>query len=317
MRPPRRLQPGDQIGIIAPSGPVPSEELFQAKTLIERRGYRVVLGPHVLAQHPTNNYLAGTDEERFSDLQSFLRRTDITAIFCARGGYGVQRLYPKLTSELFDSYPKIVAGYSDITALHLVICHYTDWITFYSPNATSLVRLSEGKDVGMETALHCFWTMLENPQSFGLLPASPQNIETLVSGVAEGPLAGGCLSLLSHACGSRFQPDFRGKLVLIEDVNEPVYRVDRYLTQLLNAGILQEAAGFIVGTVTGWRKHEPEDSPNQLYALWEDLLLPLGKPTIVGFPFGHEPNPLTLPLGARARLDADAKTLTILEPAVV
>ncbi|HLH80164.1 MAG TPA: LD-carboxypeptidase [Chthonomonas sp.] len=314
MRPPPRLRAGDQIGIIAPSGPVPSEELFQAKSFIEQRGYKVVLGDHVLVQHPTNNYLAGTDEERFSDLQSFLRRPEIAAIFCARGGYGVQRLYPKLTPELFDGPPKIVTGYSDITALHLAISHYTDWITFYSPNATSLIRLDGAKS---EVALNCFWKMLEEPQPFGTLPASPQTIETLVGGVSEGPLAGGCLSLLAHACGSRFQPDFCGKLVLIEDVNEPVYRVDRYLTQLLNAGILQEAAGFIVGTVTGWRKHEQEDSSNQLYSLWEDLLLPLGKPTIVGFPFGHEPNPLTLPLGTRAQLDADAKTLTILEPSVV
>jgi muramoyltetrapeptide carboxypeptidase len=138
-----------------------------------------------------------------------------------------------------------------------------------------------------------------------------------VGGRAEGALAGGCLCLLAHACGSNFAPDFRGRIVLIEDVGEAVYRADRYLIQLRNAGLLQQAAGFVVGALTGWQKQEADPPRSTPDALWRDLLAPLGKPTITGFPFGHEANPLTLPLGVRVRLDADAKTLTLLESATI
>lgn len=306
---PKRLQHGDIVAIVAPSGPVSAEELSEAREQIESRGYRVVIGEHVLEKHPHNGYLAGRDEERFADLKAFLRREDIAAIFCARGGYGALRLFPRFEGWVAPAKPKVFTGYSDITALHLVLNGTFGWTTFYGPNACSLSKLDfEAADT--------FWRMLEVPSAPWELPAQADRMRRLVGGVVEGRLAGGCLSLLAHACGSRFQPNFRGCIVLIEDVNEMVYRVDRYVTQLLNAGVLQEASGFIVGTVTGWEREEGEKSGNHLHAVWEELLAPLNKPTIIGFPFGHEPNPLTLPLGVYARLDANNKTVTLLEAAV-
>ena len=131
-----------------------------------------------------------------------------------------------------------------------------------------------------------------------------------------GELTGGCLCLLAHACGSRYSPDFEDKIVLIEDVGEAVYRADRALWQLKNAGLLDNAAGFVVGTVTGWRKHEADPPQNDVETMFMEILGPLGKPTVIGYPFGHEPDPLLLPLGINVRIDATECRLTALDGAV-
>jgi muramoyltetrapeptide carboxypeptidase len=138
----------------------------------------------------------------------------------------------------------------------------------------------------------------------------------LVGGRAKGRLAGGCLELLSSAVGTPETPDFTGRIVVFEDVGIATYRVDRSLTQLKRAGLLERAAGFVIGTVAGWEREEKEPPVLTPDAVWRDHLAPLGKPTLLGFPFGHEPNPLSLPLGCLAELDTDAGTLTVLEPAV-
>ena len=285
------------------------EELEQGVRRIRARGYNVSLGDHVLATMPENSYLAGTDAKRAYDLNEMFARKDVKAVFCARGGYGAMRLFDRLDYDILRDCPKIFTGYSDITSLHLALTQQAGYVTFHSPNATSLPNL----DALSEAA---FWKLLESPEPYGVLPARPNAMQTLVPGSVEGELAGGCLCLLAHACGSRHTPDFKNKIVLIEDVNEAIYRADRDLTQLRNAGALNEAAGFILGTISHWQKNEADPPVNTLDALWRDFFLPLGKPTLCGFPFGHEPNPLTLPLGVRTRLDADARTVTLLESAV-
>jgi muramoyltetrapeptide carboxypeptidase len=309
MQRPPRLRPGDAIGVIAPAGPVPEAELNAGVETLRMRGYRVEVGAHVLDRLPDRDYLAGHDAARAEDLNAMLARDDIRAVFCARGGYGSMRLFPLLRLEEAARRPRIFTGYSDITSLHLALTQGAGQITFHGPNLTALPRLDA-------VSSELFWRLLEAPEPYGALPAPPEAITTLVGGCAVGELAGGNLCLLAHACGSRFTPDLRDKIVLIEDVNEAVYRADRDLMQLRNAGCLDGVAGFVVGTLTGWRKAEADPPRNNPDVLWQDFLAPLGKPTIVGFPFGHEPNPLTLPLGVRACLDADARTLTLLEPAV-
>ena len=131
-----------------------------------------------------------------------------------------------------------------------------------------------------------------------------------------GRLAGGCISLLAAAVGAPEQPDFEGRIVVLEDIGDPAYRTDRQLVQLLRAGLLQTAAGFVIGTVTGWEKQEKDPPIVQLGDVWRDLILPLGKPTVMNFPFGHQPNPMTMPLGCMAELDAGSGTLAITESAV-
>ncbi len=309
MRQCARLQQGDTIGIVAPSGPVKPADLEQAIALITARGYRVVVGEHVLASMPGNAYLAGTDAQRAHDLNQMFARPDVKAVFAARGGYGAMRLFDLLDTDVLRANPKIFTGYSDITSLHLVLSHITDGITFHSPNATSLRNLDA-------QASEVFWRSLEQPEPLGILPTIPDAMQTIVPGVAEGALAGGCICLLSHACGSRYQPNFNGKIVLLEDVGEAIYRVDRDLTQLRNAGAFDGATGFVIGAITRWQQQEADPPTNTPDALWQDFFTPLGKPALAGFPFGHEPNPLTLPLGVQARLDATNRTLTLLEAAV-
>ncbi|HZO87432.1 MAG TPA: LD-carboxypeptidase [Chthonomonadaceae bacterium] len=307
-RRPRALRPGDTLGVASPSGPIEAEALQAGVAALEARGYRVVLGEHVRDTHPHNNYLAGTDADRAADLNALFAREDIAGILCARGGYGAMRLMDHLDWQAIATHPKVFVGFSDITSLHLALERHADLVTFHGPTLFGLPKLDL-------TAAGVFWQLLESPEPFGPLPAPPETIQTLVPGSVEGEMAGGCLCLLAHACGSSFAPDFRGKIVLIEDVNEAIYRADRDLTQLKNAGLLEEAAGFVIGALSDWPKHEDDPPRNTPEALWRDIFVPLGKPTIAGFPFGHVPNALTLPLGVRARLDADARTLTLLEPA--
>lgn len=308
MKRPPVLRRGDTIGIVAPSSPVPEEDLRKGIAVLEARGYRVDVGPNVLAAASHCSYLAGEDRQRAADLNAFFARPDIKAIFCARGGYGATRLLHLLDWDLIAANPKIFVGYSDITSLHTAIARKAGWVTFHCPMVSAIPNLDA-------ISSEVLWRLLEDSSPLGILPKDTVGMETVVPGVAEGELTGGCLCLLAHACGSGYAPDFRDKIVVLEDVNGAVYQADRDLMQLKHSGLLEQAAGFVLGSLTHWQKHEAIPPLNTPAALWKDIFSPLGKPTLSGFPLGHEPNPLSLPLGVRARLDADARALTLLEPA--
>ena len=306
---PTALRPGDCIGIAAPASPPNADAVQAGILLLEARGYHVMVGDHVLDTAPHCGYLAGRDEDRAADLNQLFANREVKAIFCARGGYGAMRLLDRLDWQTIRANPKIFVGFSDVTSLHLALARQSKFVTFHGPMLSTLTKCSaEARDI--------FWRLLEVPEPFGEYEVSAETMKTVVGGAAEGELAGGCLTLLAAACGTPDAPDFTGKLVLIEDVGEAVYRADRCLTQLKNAGLLQGAAGFIVGEITGWREQEPRPETNTPDSLWQDIFTPLNRPALSGFPFGHNPNPLTLPLGVRARLDATARTLTLLESCV-
>ena len=308
MHKPHCLKPGNTIGVVAPSSPAPEADLAQGVALLEARGYRVKVGGHVLARTPHCDYLAGTDAQRAADLNAMFADSDVDAVFCARGGYGSMRLFDLLNWDAIAANPKLFVGYSDITSLHTALASF-GWVTVHATMVSSLWKLNAD-------TLARFWQVVESTAPLGLLPADPAAMQSIVPGVAKGELAGGNLCLLAQACGSRFAPNFDGKIVLLEDVNDAVYHADRDLTQLLNAGVLQQAAGFVIGTLTGWEKHEAEPPINTPGKLWTEFFGRLGKPTLSGFPFGHEPNALPMPLGVRASLDADARSLELLEAAV-
>ena len=274
-------------------------------TLIEERGYRVRVSKHALDRHSENAYLAGTDADRAADLNGLFADPEVRAIFASRGGYGSSRLLPFLDWEMIQANPKPFVGYSDLTSLHTVFSRKPGFPTVHGAMLLTLMKSDE-------RARDLFWRTLESPEPLGILPADPQGMNTVCGGIVEGNLTGGCLTLLAHLCGTPYAPDFTDKIVLIEDVGEAVYRADRLLTQLKLSGLLEAAAGFVIGHITGWKGQEGDESRNDPETLWRDTFAELGKPTISGFPFGHEPNPLTLPLGVRARLDADARTLTLL-----
>lgn len=307
---PPALQPGMTIGVFAPSSPLRNTKIAEGLDYLWRRGFKIVTGQHLYDRH---GYLAGTDASRAADLNRLLNDPKIDAILCARGGYGACRLLDHIDWNAAHT-PKIFAGYSDVTTLHLAFERRRGWITFHAPMVSAF-----GTGLA-KTAEDSFWQIVGQASPGGCYQTDEANVQTLCGGKVEGQLAGGCIALLAAAVGTPEQPDFTGRLVLLEDVGEVPYRVDRMLTQLLRAGLLQRAAGFIIGTVSAW-DDAPEDYQPTLRAMpldtiWRDHILPLGVPTIVGFPFGHEPNPLTMPLGCRAELDADTATLTLLEPAV-
>ncbi len=303
---PKALRSGDLIGIAAPASPADADTVAAGVRLLEARGYRVALGKSVLDAALHCGYLAGSDADRAADLDRLFAHREVKAIFCVRGGYGAMRLLDLLDWSAIRANPKIFVGYSDVTSLHLALARRCGLVTFHGPMLTTLAKCDAA-------AQSVFWRILEVMEPFGEYPVASENLQTVVGGMVEGELAGGCLTLLASACGTPDAPDFTDKLVLIEDVGEAVYRADRCLTQLKNAGLLQSAAGFVIGEITGWQKQEARPEINTPDSLWRDTFTPLNRPALFGFPFGHAPNPLTLPLGIRARLDAQSRTLTLLE----
>lgn len=294
-----------RLGIVAPSSPVRDARFQKALEYLQSAGYQCVVGDHVYDRY---GYLAGTDAGRASDLNSMFLRSDVHGILCARGGYGSWRILDLVDWDAVRANPKPFIGYSDITLLHLAMERRANLVTFHGPMA---VTIGGGLD---RQSIEQFWSVVCTPAPFGALPC--QKVDTLVGGRAQGPLAGGCLSLLAAAVGTPDAPDFRGRIVLLEDVGESLPHVDRHLSQLWRSGCLQQAAGFVIGTVTG-AKPEGAGDAIVLEDLWRNYIVPLGKPAVMGYRFGHVENPLTLPLGCMAELDADAGRLVILEAAVV
>ncbi len=298
----KALQPGDVIRFVAPSGPILDVDLTPAVTLFEEAGYEIQFGEHLHAQW---RYFAGTDEQRAKDLTDAMTDSTVDAVFCARGGYGVSRILPLLDLDRLAESDKVFAGFSDITALHLAL-NRRGMATIHSPMVHVFTKNPEP------------WvaeSLLGALRGQPTIPAAAPKGNCVVSGSVEGVVAGGCLTLLADACGTSEQPRFGGKIVLIEDVGEQAYRVDARLTQLLSSGVLQSAAAFVIGEMTGTNEKETDDRTR---ITWQEVvyerLAGLGKPMMTDFPFGHVANPLTLPLGIRARMDAEAGTLEYLDP---
>lgn len=306
---PRRIQPGDTIGIVSPSGPIQGEELEKGLRLFQERGYKIVLGQHVLDRR---GYLAGNDRDRASDLMEMFARKEIRAVVCSRGGYGAARLIPYLDPSLFRENPKIFLGYSDITVLHLWFQRHVGLVTFYAPMPITFSR--EVPD----HALTQFWRAVEEPEPLGELPPWSAKVRTITGGKVQGPLTGGCLCLLNSSLSTSYEMETQGAIVLLEDVDEPPYRIDLMVNHLALAGKWSACAGVVIGEATRWQKQVAEGegflTPEEI---WQDYFKPLGKPVIAGFPFGHILDPLTLPYGVQAELDADRGTLTLLESATV
>lgn len=299
---PSRLQKGDTIGIIAPSSPPNLENLQRSLTFIEQLGLKVKMGKHVEKVH---GYLAGTDDERLEDLHDMLADPNVKGIICAGGGYGAGRYSDRIDFQLMAEQPKILWGYSDITFLHTTIGQFANVVTFHGPMLASDV----GKDTFHDLSARMFGQLFEPIELHYTEDISP--LTTISGGVSQGELVGGNLSLLVSALGSKYEIDTRGKLLLIEDVDEEPYKVDAMLNQLRLAGKLQEAAGVVVGD---FARSEPKKRKTTLTLdeVLQHYLGDLGKPVVAGFKIGHCEPHFAVPLGTEARLDGDSKTLTIL-----
>ncbi len=291
------MREGDTVALIAPAGPLKSEEEFErAHEIVRALGLVPRVGTYAKAS--ALGYLAGTDEQRASDFNEAARDPDIRAIFALRGGYGTMRILEQIDYDAIARDPKIVLGYSDLTALLNAITQRTGLVTFHGPVAA----LSQFTDLEMQSLR----AAIMDAKPIGALQA-PES-QTLTGGSATGRIMGGNLSLISALVGTAFEIDTTGALLVLEDVDESPYRIDRMLTQLRMSGALSRAGGIIAG---GWTNCGVTDE------LLKDRLGDLGVPILSETLIGHIDEQWTLPIGARATLDADARTLTIEEAATI
>jgi muramoyltetrapeptide carboxypeptidase len=300
-RPPR-LRPGDRVAVVSPSGPVPTDRLDAGCAILREWGLDVVLAPHVTDVHDKFGYLAGTDADRAADLQAAWLDPDVQGILCARGGYGAQRMLDLLDwPAMRAARPKVFGGYSDITALHEAFATQLGVVTLHAPMVGARPFVDD------ERSARLLYDMLFQPDGARVL-TSPST-ETLVPGVADGVTLGGCLSLLAAEIGSpAARPSAAGGILLLEDTEEDLYRLDRCFTQLLRSGWLDGVAGIALGS---W--HGCEEGAHDL-AL--DRLGRLGVPIVGELGFGHASTSITVPIGVAATLDAEAGTLTLHRPAL-
>jgi len=310
---PRRLREGATVALIAPSSPPSTEKLAKGIANLSLFGFKIVEGKSLRAH---NGYLAGNDAARLADLHWAFQNPEIEAVWCIRGGYGAGRLLPDIDYDLIRRNPKPLIGYSDVTALHIAIHQRTGLVTFHGPVAAS--------EYPEDTLLH-FRSVLVQPVLPYEIAVPREGIEfeppeyqpfVIAPGTATGTLTGGNLALLSSLAGTPFAPDFKKKIVFIEDVGEQPYRLDRMLTQLLQATDLAKAAGIALGVFNDCQPKQ--DSPSlSLPEALRDRLGGLGIPVVYGLPFGHVNHQATFPYGIEAKLDAEKMVLTILEAAVV
>ncbi|MGV3614883.1 MAG: S66 peptidase family protein [Fimbriimonas sp.] len=302
---PRSLRPGDTVALVSPASPLTAERLEFISGLLSEEGLKVRLMPNALA---SADYLAGSDEARARDLQAAFADPEVHAVLCTRGGYGCARLFPYLDLDAIARAGKLFLGFSDITTLHVAL-NRRGCATVHAPMGLTLSYPRE------PWVIESFRRVLRNDLT---PPAEAPRATTVVGGQVEGEVVGGCLCLLCDTIGTPEPLETEGRILLIEDVDEHPHRIDAMLTHLLNTGLAQKTAGFLVGEMTRTDERVDEGIGGRPWReIVRERLAPLGKPMVIDFPLGHARNMLTLPLGIRARLDADAGTLEYLEPLCV
>lgn len=299
---PKPLFPGARVALLAPASAVPEERLQPALDYVRSLRLEPVIYPSCCFAN-RDGYMAASDAQRAEDINHAFADDTIDGIWCIRGGYGAHRLQPLLDTETIRKNPKWFGGYSDITALHLYlnqVCGMESYhcpmpSTEYSPDAYSLNWLKKALFGGLTGELTA-------PEG--------QRATTLVPGTASGVLCGGNLSLLAASLGSPWEIDTRGKLLFLEDIGEKTYRVDSMLTSLRNAGKFDDCAGIILGAWTDCPPELPERTL-ELPEIFEQLIGPAGKPTIMDVACGHCLPTLSLPMGRMCTLDADQAAITL------
>jgi muramoyltetrapeptide carboxypeptidase len=312
-RKPLRLRAGDVVGVIDPASatwnPIDVDIVVDA---LEAIGLRAKLGAHLMDRR---GYLAGRDEDRAADVRAMFADPEVKAIHALRGGWGCARLLPHLDFAVIARTPKILLGYSDLTALILPVYARCGMVTFHGINGASqwnTFNVDWFRRVLMEGEAVTFRNPIEPTDS--IVPTE-NRIRTITGGRARGRLVGGNLTVLTSIIGSGLLPDFAGVILFLEDVQEAPYRVDRMLTQLALAGILRQARAVVWGRCT---KCTPGEGFGSLTIsdLLDDHVKPLGVPAWEGAQIGHIDRQFLMPIGVEADVDADAGTITMLEPAV-
>jgi muramoyltetrapeptide carboxypeptidase len=303
----KRLKPGDTIGVIAPASIVEEEKIKTATGLLESLGYYVRLGASCKSQWYS---FAGEDLVRASDINTFFKDPNVDVILCLRGGYGSIRLMDRIDYKLIKENPKVFIGYSDITLLHLAFNQRSNLITFHGPMLAS----NMAGDYDPQTIQSLLTGVCHGVQPYVIENEAGQDLKSLVDGIAEGQITGGNLITLVSALGTPYAPDLNGKILFIEEVGEPPYRIDRALTQLFQSGKLRQVVGIILGSFTDCTPSDDRDMA--LMEVLQDRLGNLGVPIVYNFRSGHCKPMMTLPLGARARIDGNNPAINILESVV-
>ncbi len=311
---PKALKEGDTVAFISPGSPVKTENFEKAFKNMENWGLKVKHSDTIFKKE---KYLAGTDKERLEDIHTMFEDKDVKAIWCLRGGYGCTRLLDKLDYDLIKNNPKILIGYSDITALLCAIYNETGLVGFHGPVASSQIftefTASQAKNIlfGLSGDKHDIPFMKQTDEKYAL----GHEPYTIYPGKANGTLTGGNLSLLVCLPNTPYAPSYKDKIVFIEDLDEKPYRVDRMLTYLLASTDLSEAAGIVLGVWYNCETKDPESSFN-LREVFEDRLGTLNIPCFYGHTFGHVSDICTFPIGVQSRMDTSSFNVKLLENAV-
>ena len=312
---PARLRPGMTVGLVTPASNAPeNEDLLAAMDFVRSLGFEAKASPSLFER---NQYLAGNDEQRAQDLNLMFADPEVDAIFCVRGGYGSGRLLRDLDYDTIAANPKVLMGYSDITAILNSIHLRTGLVTFHGPIAGSNLTDYSYEQYRRVLVDPGPQTRIGEPPPFDTRPGivdRENRLTPIVGGRAEGRLVGGNLSLMVTLLGTPFEPDFEDAILFLEDVDEPPYAVDRMLTHLWLAGKLEQVAGIAFGKFTDANYSGNTFSMEQVI---RDRCEPLGIPVLRGLMIGHVADQTVVPVGVRARLDVDAGSLTLLEAAVV
>jgi muramoyltetrapeptide carboxypeptidase len=307
---PPRLRKHDLIGIVSPaSAPSSQEKVDKGVQYLERLGYRVKVGQHVMDQY---GYLAGKDDERAHDLNEMLRDPAVRAVFAVRGGYGTPRLLDLVDYRAVRKDPKIVVGYSDLTALQLALFRKTGLVTFSGPMVG--VEMWDSIDPFTEEQ---FWRLVTSPSRIGtILNPEGERLVAFNKGKAEGTLIGGNLSLLASLMGTPYLPNLRKSILVLEDVDEAPHRIDRMFAQLHHAGISKAIAGLVLGKFTDCVPSDPSKPHLTIEQVLDDAVSRITCPVLSNLQYGHIAKKVTLPFGVRALLDSRNGALKILEGAV-
>lgn len=307
---PNRLKKGDLIGIISPaSSPDDLTRIEKGVQYLESLGYKTEVGKNVGKYY---GYLAGTNEERLEDLHYMFGKKEVKAVICVRGGYGSPRLLPHINFNLIKKNPKIFVGYSDITSLQMAFLKKANLVTFAGP----MLAVDLYNEVN-PYAEEYFWRALTSPKKIGKI-RMPENEELKIihQGKAEGPIIGGNLTLFASLFGTGLLPKAKNSILLLEDIGEVAYRVDRYLVQFVLAGIFEKINGLVLGHFTDCEETDPTKKTLTLDEVLDGYLNNLMIPTVSNFSHGHIKNIVTIPFGINVKLNADKGFIELTEGAV-
>ncbi|MFY0627477.1 MAG: LD-carboxypeptidase [Reichenbachiella sp.] len=310
---PVKLNKGDTIGLITPASFLNDEALVKAKKNIEALGFKIKLSFNFNAK---NGFIAGTDEQRLDDLHEMFEDPEVDGIVCARGGYGTGRILKEINYNLIKDNPKVFVGFSDITALLYAIHKNTGLVCFHGP-----VGASEYSSFTTRTFQQILlkakdsWT-IKRPKNWKKKTSRSYEFSTLSSGISEGQMVGGNLSLMCSLLGTPFDIDYDDKIVFIEEIGEKPYRVDRMITQLLNAEKFDNCAGIALGVFNDCDSRPGDRTSLMLNEVLENRLGALNIPIAYGLPIGHIDDNATIPIGTTVRFNADEGELLLLEAGV-